>query len=444
MARHSTGENIQRSSGSYSTFSLANYMARFAICPVRRRITILSALLALSVVAAPPKRVAAVVTEYRHNSHADVIVGRLLQTYTLNDKGNRPNLKLVSLYTDQVPKNDTGRKWAAKYQVPIFKTVEDTLTLGTGRLAIDGVLLVAEHGKYPKNSTGNTIYPKRRLFDEIQKVFRKAGRSVPIFVDKHLADNWTDAKWLYDTANELRAPLMAGSSLPVLWRHPPCDVKRGAKLKEMVAVSYHTLDAYGYHALEMVQCLAERRAGGETGVKQVRCLTDDSVWHAMGNKMFDPLLLDAALKRLKKSPIAQSPNKSLKELVKKPVMFAIEYRDGFNAYVLTLNGAINEGSVAWKTVNGARESTMFWTQEARPFMHFTYLVKGIEQMFHTGKPTWPAQRTLMTSGLLDALLISKSRGGAIVPTNYMNFKYTTDWNWQAPPPPPQGRPINLQ
>ena len=93
--------------------------------------------------AAPPKRIAAIVTEYRHNSHADVIVGRLLQTYTLDDKGRRPNLKLVSLYTDQTPKNDTSRKWSAKYGVPIFKTVEKTLTLGSGKLAVDGVLLVA-------------------------------------------------------------------------------------------------------------------------------------------------------------------------------------------------------------------------------------------------------------------------------------------------------------
>ena len=90
------------------------------------------------------------------------------------------------------------------------QTVEETLTLGTGKLAVDGVLLIAEHGKYPKNATGNTIYPKRRLFNEVQKVFRKTGQSVPVFVDKHLADNWKDSKWLYDTAAELKVPLMAG------------------------------------------------------------------------------------------------------------------------------------------------------------------------------------------------------------------------------------------
>ena len=403
-------------------------------------------LLSLCVIgcSAPPKRIAAVVTEYRHNSHADVIVSRLLLTHTLDEKGERPNLELVSLYTDQVPESDTSRKWAKKFNVPIFKTVEETLTLGTGKLVVDGVMLVAEHGKYPKNATGNTIYPKRRLFDAVQKVFRKTGQVVPVFVDKHLADNWADAKWLYDTAKELKVPLMAGSSLPVLWRYPPADVKRGAKLEEIVAVSYHTLDAYGFHALEMVQCLVERRAGGETGVKQVRCLSGDAVWRVMDEGMFDRKLLDAALKRLKRSPITRQPKRPLRDLAKSPDMFVIEYRDGLKAFVLTLNGAVNEWGVAWKTATGAEKSTTFWTQEARPYMHFTYLVKGTEKMFHTGQPTWPAERTLMTSALLDALLISKSKDGAVVLTDYLDFKYSTDWDWQQPPAPPRSRPGNQQ
>ena len=302
-----------------------------------KNILIISLLLAAIACAAPPKRIAAIVTEYRHNSHADVIVGRLLQTYTLDDKGKQPNLKLVSLYTDQVPKNDTSRKWATKYGVPIYETVE-----------------------------------------------------------------------------------------------------------EIVAVSYHTLDAYGFHALEMVQCLAERRAEGETGVKQVRCLSGEAVWHAMENGAFDKNLLQSALGRLKISPISRQPNKPLREMVKKPDLFVIEYRDGLKVSVLTLNGAVSEWAVAWKTTDNTRKSTMFWTQEMRPFMHFTYLVKGTEKMFQTKKPTWPAERTLMTSALLDALLISKSKNGAAVPSDYLDFKYTSKWNWKQPPPPPPGRPWNQQ
>ena len=249
----------------------------------------------------PPKRIAAIVTEYRHNSHADVIVGRLVESYTLDGKGEFPNLKLVSLYTDQMPASDTSRDLMRQNNVPVFTNITDALTLGTDRLAVDGVLLIAEHGNYPENESGNVIWPKRRMFEAVAKVFRASNTSVPVFCDKHLADNWRDAKWLYDTAHELKSPLMAGSSLPTLWRRPPADVRRGANLTQMVAISYHTLDAYGFHALEMVQCLAERRAGkrpfaGEAG-------TSDRV----------PLQLRPELDRIDQSPVT----------VKKPNAFAI-------------------------------------------------------------------------------------------------------------------------
>src|SRR5438046_8328138 len=89
-----------------------------------------------------PKRIAAVVTEYRHNSHADVIVSRLFQTQTLDGRGEKPRMQLASVYTDQVPENDTSRKWAKDYGFRISDTVSDALTLGTGELAVDGVLLI--------------------------------------------------------------------------------------------------------------------------------------------------------------------------------------------------------------------------------------------------------------------------------------------------------------
>ena len=169
-------------------------------------------------------RVAALVTEYRHNSHADIIVSRLLQTDTLDGKGKESPLELVSLYTDQVPENDTSRTLAATHRFPIYQTIGESLTLGTGQLAVDGILLIAEHGDYPRSETGNIQYPKRRFWEECLKVFDASKRVVPVFVDKHLADNWTDAKFLYDSAQERSIPIMAGSSLPTTWRRPAADV----------------------------------------------------------------------------------------------------------------------------------------------------------------------------------------------------------------------------
>ena len=392
----------------------------------------------------PPKKVAAIVTEYRHNSHADVIVSRLLQTYTLDDKGGRPNLKLVSLYLDQTPENDTGHKWAKKYGVPIHKTIREALTLGSGKLAVDGVLLVAEHGDYPRNAFGSQAYPKRRFFEATQKVFRESGRSFPVFVDKHLSDNWADAKWCYDVSRKLGFPLLAGSSLPLLWRYPPQDLPKDAKLKDILVTTYHSPDAYGFHALEVLQCLAERRAGGETGIRRVKCLEGDAVWQAGRKGLYDPKLLEAAIARAKHHS-SQLGKRPLEQLAKKPILFHLEYRDGLKANVINLDGAVWEWCAAWR-MDGEEDirSTLFWTQEKRPYGHFTFLVQGIEKTFHFNQPAWPTERTLLTTGLLDALLRSKSQEGEIIETPHLAIPYKSDWSWKEPPPPPKERPWNKQ
>ena len=387
------------------------------------------------------KTIAAVVTVYNHNSHADVVVSRLLQTDTLDGKGRTYPLELASLYTDQLHERDIGQRLAEQYGFPICATIEEALTLGTGRLAVDGVLLVAEHGRYPKSATGSTRYPKRRLFEQIVAVFETSGRVVPVFIDKHIADNWQDIEWIYETARRKSIPIMAGSSLPVTWRRPAVDVERGGELDRIVAMSFHTLDHYGFHAVELVQALAERRAGGETGIKAVQCLSKDQVWAEMEKPSYDPDLFRMARAALPRDLAGGRP---LRDAVGDPTLFIIEYVDGLKAYIFTLNGAVGEWSAAWQYTDGRREATHFWTQEARPLMHFTLQLNGIEEMFLTGKPAWPAERTLLSSGVLDALLISKTEGGRRVETPYLVLAYESNWNWREPPAPPPGRPLDEQ
>jgi hypothetical protein len=389
----------------------------------------------------PAPRIAAVVTEYRHNSHADVIVSRMLLTDTLDGKGKEPLLRLASLYTDQRPANDMSRLLAASRRFPVHGTIADTLTLGTGKLAVDGVLLVAEHGDYPISPTGNRQYPKRRFWDETAAVFRHSGRVVPVFIDKHLADNWADAKHIYDTARELNVPLMAGSSVPGTWRNPPATVARGAKLKEIVGITYGSTDAYGFHGLEAVQSLAEQRAGGETGVRAVQCLSGDAVWKAMDEKLFAPELFAAAWQRVPN----RREDRPLAELVAEPKLMVLEYNDGLKLYLLELNGAASAWTAAWRYAEDDRiESTQFATQEARPAYHFQLLFDGVQRMVLSGKPSWNVERTLLTSGALDALLQSLVGDGKRVETPYLDVTYRPIWQWSEPPPPPPGRPWNEQ
>ena len=239
---------------------------------------------------------------------------------------------------------------------------------------------------------------------------------------------------------------MAGSSLPTLWRYPEADVERGRPLKEIVATSYGGLDAYGFHALEMVQCLAERRkqgdSWGESGIKQVRCLEGDAVWQAgrdgvvrpqAARRGADPPQAKAAARRQIDRSDRQEADRSTWSII------ATACGRASSGPARSTNGRL-PGAIG----DGSTQSTCFWTQEGRPYMHFTYLLKGVEQMMHTGQPAWPVERTLLTSGALDAALQSHSRGGQIIETPYLNIAYKSDWTWQQPPPPPPARPSDRQ
>lgn len=390
------------------------------------------------------RKIAALVSVYSDNSHADAIVGRLVESDTLDSQGSRYRLDLASLLVDQLSgmgngfRKDKSRRVMAGRPVRLSTTVDDALTLGTGKLAVDGVLLVFEGGNYPRSAIGSTLYPKRKYFDEVAGLIRRSGRVVPVFVDKHLADNWEDAKAIYDTAAALRIPLMAGSSLPVTWRYPPTDTRRDAPLKEVVVISYHLLDVYGFHALEALQALVERRPGGEHGVRSVQCLSGDAVWKAGEQGVYDPRLLSAALARQQWK--GANPRLLLREQAKAPVAFVIEYVDGLRACVLTLDGAVGQWAAAWRYQDGSEDSTLFWVQEARPFMHFSYLLHGVEAMMLSQQAVWPVERTLLTSGVLAALLTSRSQDGRQMETPHLAIAYQTSWNWQQPPPLPAGGP----
>src|SRR5437763_2323 len=90
-----------------------------------------------------------------------------------------------------------------------FLAAMGILTLGGERLAVDGVLLIAEHGNYPLNEKGQILYPRFEMMEQIVSVFRKTGQVVPVFCDKHLSYSWDKAKQIYGWAQELKIPFMA-------------------------------------------------------------------------------------------------------------------------------------------------------------------------------------------------------------------------------------------
>jgi hypothetical protein len=386
-----------------------------------------------------PKKVAAIVTEYRRWSHADVIVGKILEGYHHDGKAG-PNLKLVSLYVDQFPKRDLSRALAKKHRFTIHDSIDKALTGGGKALRVDGVLCIGEHGSYPDNARGQKLYPRRRFFEGVTGAFARCKKAVPVFNDKHLAATWADAKWMYDKARELFVPFLAGSSLPVTWRRPPLTLPKGCDLAEAVQVGYGPFEGYGFHALEALQCLAERRKGGETGVKAVTCLTGKAMWDALDKGLWSKALLEAALKLVPAH--AKGDYREVTAKTKDAGVFLLEYRDGFRAAVAMLNGWLYEGDGGAFTFAGKLRSkaapvaTHFYLQQPDPFGHFAYLVRAIDSLIQTNHPPYPVERTLLTTGVLDAVMISKAERNRRVETPHLAIEYeATEWPFATGPVP---------
>jgi hypothetical protein len=381
------------------------------------------------------KRIAAIITEYRLNSHADVIVGRLIEGYEYDGKRREPAVQVVSMYTDQVPSNDMSRGLAAKCPFKIYPSVREALTLGGERLAVDGVVLIGEHGNYPENDKGQKLYPRYPLYQQIIEVFRGSRRSVPVYCDKHLSTEWIEAKQMYDEARELRFPLMAGSSLPVTWRRPPLELDAGAPVEHAVSVFYGGKEAYGFHALEALQCMVERRKGGETGIASVECLEGAGVWAWTDSNAWAAQLLDAALAR-SETKKAGTPRQN----VEAPILFRLAYRSGLRAAVYILNGYCEDCTFA-ANIKGQSEpvATEIWLQLGRPFSHFSVLVHYIEEMIVSGREPYPPERTLLTTGALAALMNSNQHP---VETPHLAITYrapSRSFFARGPVPPAEGK-----
>lgn len=385
------------------------------------------------------KTVAAVVTEYRKWSHADVILGKILEGWH-HDGKTFPEMTIVSMYVDQYRKNDLSKDLARKHGFTLHDSIAEALTRGGKSLAVDGVLLIGEHGRYPTNKIGQVLYPRRRFFAETCKVFEAAKKSVPVFTDKHLAAEWEDARWMYDRARELFVPLLAGSSLPVTWRRPPLTLPRGCELTEAVQIGYGPLEAYGFHALESLQCMVERRKGGEVGVQAVQCLQGKAMWDALDRGQWSKDLLAAGINLVPAH--ASGDLRKLTEKASDAAVFLVEYRDGLKAAVAMLNGWVHEGDggafiFAGKLKGQDKPAAChFYLQQPDPFGHFSYLVRAIESMLRTNHPPYPVERTLLTTGILDAAMRSKAEKGKKLDTPHLGIKYkATDWPFATDPVP---------
>ena len=352
-----------------------------------------------------PKRVAAIVSTYYKGSHADVILGKILEGWEQTG-GPGPALELAALYVEQIREDDESVRICRKHNIPMFRTIRDTITCGTDNIPVDGVLCIAEHGDYPWNERGQHLYPRRRFFREITDTLKEYGRRLPVFNDKHLGPEWEDAKWMYERARRMRLPFMAGSSLPVSFRKPDIRIPVRSSIMAAVGIGYDGLDIYGSHALDSLQSVIEKRRGAKTGVKWVQFFEGPEVEHVLQSGLIDRELYDAAL-----LAVPQVARKLDARLAPPKSLILFECEDGFLGAQFMLQSVIRT-SVAVRLTGVNKPIAMQFEERREPnHPHFAYLTKAIERMIHTGHPSYPVERTLLTSGILDRAIRSwKSNG----------------------------------
>jgi hypothetical protein len=392
------------------------------------------------------KRLAVVTTVWQYMSHAWHMAERFLVGYPLRGTWHRPGLDVVSAYVDQQTKRDLSRRRSEEFGFRIYPTIAEALRCGGDKLAVDAVLIIGEHGHYPVNAIGQRQYPRYPFFRQVVEVFRQDGRTTPVFNDKHLSWKWEWAKEMVDTSRALGFPFLAGSSLPVTWRMPSVEMPYGAGVEEVLGIAIGGVDSYDFHALEMIQCMAERRRGGETGVAAIQALRGDSVWRAMAagswrDGGWDARLFEACLARSQTLTQPESfsdrfpTTAQMRAWVEDPIAYRFEYADGLKATMLLMNGLVDDFTFAAR-LKGQPEplSTLFYLPPNPNVVYSAALMSKAEETFLTGKAPYPVERTLLTTGLVAAAIASLADGQKRHETPHLAVRYQSPRQstfWQA-------------
>jgi hypothetical protein len=380
-------------------------------------------------------KIAAVFTELRFRSHAYNFLINLMGKYTFRGQRTDPGVDIVSFYADQFPTGDMAREVSRRFQIPLFESIDQAVCLGGNSLAVDGVLLIGEHGEYPTNELDQRMYPRKQFWDQIVAAMRRSQRFVPVFNDKHLSYRWDWAKGMYDEARELGIPLMAGSSVPLAQRVPPVELPAGAVVEEVVSIHGGGMESYDFHALELLQSLIEARRGGETGVSRVELLAGEQLQQAAAVGRWSQQLVALAMAAEQKANFQRLPypgrtnttsvNQKLTVTELKPRhALIVHFKDGTRGTVLAIGNTSDRWNVAYRLQGQPQPvATALYNGPWGNLCLFTALSNAAAHFFKTRQAPYPVERTLLVSGVLDAAMHSHHAEGKPVDTPQLEFSY---------------------
>ena len=357
-------------------------------------------------------------------SHADWIINKLIDGYWWDGAYTPSRIDVASIYLHQHDISELAQKVAAAKGIPVFRTVSEALTLGGDGLAVDGVVIVGEHGDYPTDLKGHWLLPRWWLYSQMVRVFERSNRSVPVFNDKHLSYNWDESKWMFDKSRELNFPLTGGSSIPIYYREPEIELDIDTPIKNSIVLGGASDEGAIFHCIDVLQSFVERRKGGETGVKAVQSIRGPETWKWVEQNPWVGKLLDSVAKKFefRQGYFQESPQANV---------CIVEYNDGTNAAVISGRG------VGWTyagEIEGQNEpaivSMLGWPGPFDQYHASNAQPHWIVEMMLSKKEPFNAERLLLSSGITNHYMQSNwENGGRYHPigrrieTPFMNMTY---------------------
>lgn len=370
-------------------------------------------------------KIAVISTVWFPLSHTDVIVSRWVEPFLTDaDCGwENPRSTIASVYLDQTTERDSGHAFCQSHDIPIFDSVRSALTLGTDKLAVDAVLLIGEHGDYPMNEFRQKLYPRKRLFDAITAVFREFKQAVPVFNDKHFSWDFAHSCEMLDVARELGFPFYGGTSITHCPLDPGPPLAPGESVAEALALFHGDPDNYGFHTMEFVQSLIEKRPGGETGLRAVRSFEGDAVRDAISGGEVPRDLLLAALVHLG-YPNVDAIIPFVLDRTEGLLIYQLEYIDGLRVTHLSLPKFVSDWVAAIRTSKGDIRSCHVVAGGGPVFFNsFARLNARVEEFFLTGQAPTPVPRTHLVTGMLQAAMQALKQDGRWVETPHLAVPY---------------------
>jgi len=356
-------------------------------------------------------------------SHADWIVNKLIDGYWWDGAYTPSRVEVVSIYLHQHDESLLAQKVARAKGIPVYKTVGEAVMLGGKELAVDGVVIVAEHGEYATDLKGHWLLPRWWIYNQVVRVFEQSKRSVPVFNDKHLSYNWDEAKWMFDKSRELNFPLTGGSSIPIYFRKPEIEIEIDTPIKNSIVLGGTGDEGAIFHAIDVLQGFVERRKGGETGVKTIQSIRGPETWRWVEANSWAGKLMDSVAKSFELAPESlRSGNQAN--------MCLIEYNDGTKAAVISGQG------VGWTyagEIEGRKEQTIIsmlgWAGPFDQYHASNAQPHWIVEMMLSKKEPFNAERLLLSTGITNHYMESNWQGsrysavGRRVETPFLNMTY---------------------